>query len=248
MTDLDSTLRWPLEADGWMDTVLVGALLVATMPLVVPGVLLAGYAVRLLRAETGTLPRFTDLRSLARTGLRAAVVVVAYHLPAVVPIAVGSAGVTAAYAGWRSGLLSGPTSVLGAVDLAGLTVAAVVSVVGVALLPVCGYVATVGVTAYASTDDLGEAFALGRIGRRARSTATLRAWLLASLVAVGAGLCAALCGVVAARVPGVGALLVAAVQFYGGLVAVGVWDAARPAVASTVDGREATAPADTGPA
>jgi hypothetical protein len=91
MTDLDSTLRWPLETDGWAHTVLVGALLVATMPLVVPGVLLAGYAVRLLRAEAGSLPAFTDLPSLTRTGLRTAGIVVAYHLPAAAPIAAGGA-------------------------------------------------------------------------------------------------------------------------------------------------------------
>lgn len=235
MTDLDSTLRWPLETDGWAHTVLVGALLVATMPLVVPGVLLAGYAVRLLRAEAGSLPAFTDLPSLTRTGLRTAGIVAAYHLPAAAPIAAGGAGLTSGYVGWRTALLVRPTSVLGTVDPASLTAAAVAAVTGMALLPVCGYAATVAVTAYATSDDVAEAFAFGRIGRRARSMATLRAWLRASLVAVGAGVCAAVLGTVATAVPGVGALLVATVQFYGGLVAAAVWNAARPAEGATVD-------------
>ena len=73
MTDFDSLVRWPLETDGWPHTVLVGALLVATTPLLLPAVLLTGYAVRLLRtdAEDGTVPAFTDLRALVETGLRA---------------------------------------------------------------------------------------------------------------------------------------------------------------------------------
>ncbi|AXG06222.1 hypothetical protein DU500_07070 [Haloplanus rubicundus] len=38
MTDLDSLLRWPLDTDGGRHTLLVGTLLVATLPLAVPGV------------------------------------------------------------------------------------------------------------------------------------------------------------------------------------------------------------------
>lgn len=230
MTDFDSLIHWPLETDGWPHTVLVGALLVATSPLLLPGVLLAGYAVRLLRTdvEDGSLPPFTDLRSLVETGLRTAGIVVAYHLPAVALIAAGTAGVMSAYHRWRS-LLFRPGAVVGAFDLTSLTGAVVLALVGMALLPVCGYVATVAVTAYADSDDLSAAFALGRLRQRVRSGATLRAWLLASLVAIGSGVCAALLGGVSTAIPGVGALLVATVRFYGGLVAVGVWNETRPA-------------------
>jgi len=231
MTDFDSLVRWPLETDGWPHTVLVGALLVATTPFLLPAVLLTGYAVRLLRtdAEDGAVPAFTDLRALVETGLRASGIVVAYHLPAAALIAAGTTGVASAYRHWRRLLLLRPGTVPGAFDLTNLTGAVALALVGVALLPVCGYVATVAVTAYADTDDVAAAFALGRLHERVRSAATLRAWLLASLVVVGSGICAALLGGVSAAVPGVGALLVAAVRFYGGLVAVGVWNETRPA-------------------
>jgi len=237
MTDLDSLARWPLETDGWLHTVLVGALLVATLPLAIPGVLLSGYAVRLLRTDfdDGSLPAFTDLRSLAETGLRAAGVVVAYHLPAAVLIAAGTAGTASAYHQWRTRLLVRPETITGAFDVASLTGAVAVALLGVALLPVCGYVATVAVTAYATTDDVGAAFALGRLRHRIRSTDTLRAWLLASLVVAGSGVCAALLGTVGAAVPGVGSLLTAAVRFYGGLVAVGVWNVGRTTVGGESD-------------
>jgi hypothetical protein len=231
MTDLDSLLRRPLDTDGWQHTLLVGTLLVATLPLAVPGVLLAGYAVRLLRTEPDgpPLPTFTDLRSLAGTGLRAAGIVAAYHLPAAVLLAVGTAGAASAYHRWRTLLLVRPGSIVGAFDLAQLTGIVGIALLGMVLLPVCGYVATVAVTAYADADDVAAAFALGRLRERVCTAATLRAWLLASLVVVASGVCATLLGGASAVVPGVGTLLTAAIRFYGSLVAVGVWNDTRPA-------------------
>jgi hypothetical protein len=235
MTDLDSLLRWPLDTNGWRHTLLVGTLLVATLPLAVPGVLLAGYAVRLLRTEPDdpALPTFADLRSLAGTGLRAAGIVVAYHLPAAALLAAGTTGVASAYHRWRTLLLLRPGSIVGAFDLTQLTGAVGVALLGMALLPVCGYVATVAVTAYADADDVAAAFALGRLRERVCTAATLRAWLLASLAVVVSGICAALLGGASAAVPAVGSLLTAAVRFYGGLVAVGVWNETRPADGAT---------------
>ena len=244
MTDLDSQLRWPLDTDGWQHTLLVGALLVATLPLVGPGVFLAGYAVRLLRTEPDdpTLPTFADLRSLAGTGLRAAGIVVAYHLPAAGLVAAGTAGVASAVRRWRTLLLLRPGSIVGAFDLAQLTGSVGVALLGMALLPVCGYVATVAVTAYADEDDVAAAFALGRLRDRVCAVTTLRAWLLASLVVVASGVCTALLGGASAAVPGVGPLLTAAVRFYGGLVAVGVWNETRPADDAAVGGAGTDAP------
>jgi hypothetical protein len=238
MTDLDSLLRWPLGTDGWQHTFLVGTLLVATLPLAVPSVLLAGYAVRLLRAEPGdsALPTFAELRSLAGTGLRAAGIVVAYHLPAAALLAAGTAGAASAYHRWRTLLLVRPGSIAGAFDLAQLTGAVGLALLGTALLPVCGYVATVAVTTYADAGDVAAAFALGPLRERVCAVATLRAWLLASLVVVASGVCVALLGGASAAVPGVGSLLTATVWFYGGLVAVGVWNEARPADDATDGG------------
>jgi hypothetical protein len=250
MTDVDSLLRWPLDTDGWQHTLLLGTLLVATLPLVVPGVLLAGYAVRLLRTEPGdpTLPTFADLRLLAGTGLRAAGIVVAYHLPAAALLAAGTAGVASAFHQWRTLLLLRPGSIVGAFDLARLTGSVGLALLGMALLPVCGYVATVAVTAYADADDVAAAFTFGPLRERVCAVATLRAWLLASLVVVASGVCAALLGGASATIPGVGAFLTGAVGFYGALVAVGVWNAARPADDATGDGsRTMTAEASADP-
>jgi hypothetical protein len=231
--DLDSLVRWPLRTDEWSRTLLTGALLVATAPLVIPVVLLAGYAVRLLRTDIGDdpLPTFDDPQSLAGTGVRAVGVAVAYHLPAAILVAVGVGGAASTFLRWRTpGTLRPGTAArsLAAGPLDPASLSGVVALVGVASLPVCGYLATVAVTAYATTDDVAEAFALGRIRRRALSVATLRAWLLGSLVTVGAGICTAVLVTATATVPGVGRLLAAVVRFYGGIVALGVWSEARP--------------------
>ncbi|WP_338741522.1 DUF4013 domain-containing protein [Haloplanus salilacus] len=225
--DFDSLVRWPLRTDEWPRTVLVGALLVATAPLVLPSVLLAGYAVRLLRTDfdDGSLPAFDDPRSLVGTGTRAAGVVVAYHLPAAVLLTAG-VGAASASLRWRAPATLRPAAVVASLTSGPLSGA--LALAGAVVLPVCGYLATVGLTAYATTDDVAEAFAVGRIRRRALSIATLRAWLLGSLVTVVTGVCAIVLAAATTAIPGVGHLLAGAVRFYGGVVALVVWSETLP--------------------
>ncbi|MFC6988023.1 hypothetical protein ACFQJD_03520 [Haloplanus sp. GCM10025708] len=52
IADIDTAIRDVTRADDWPDVALVGTLLAATTALVLPAVLLAGYAVRVLRADT----------------------------------------------------------------------------------------------------------------------------------------------------------------------------------------------------
>lgn len=230
--DIDTLARWPLDAEDWPRTVLVGALLVATLPLVVPGVLLAGYAVRVLRADAGDdpLPRFTDLRALTETGVRTASIVVTYHLPAVALVVVGTRGAASASVllQWETLVRFGPSAIGRLPGLAALAGSVGIGLLGAALLPVCGYVSTVAVTAYADTDEVADAFALGRLRRRVCSVAMLRAWLLASLAVLGSGVGAFLVAAATAPVPGVGSVVTAAVRFYGLVVGLAVWNGARP--------------------
>jgi len=250
-TDLDSLVRWPTDADGWPHTALVGALLVATLPLVVPGVLLAGYAVRVLRAgPDDSLPDFSDLRALAATGARAATIVVAYHLPVALLAVVGlGASVTALVHGTPPAPLR-PTGLAALGPSAALT--SLIAVASAVALPVSGYLATVALTAYATTDEMTAAFDPDRIRNRAWSKATLRAWLLGSLITMAAGIVAFLSSAVAATTPGVGALLVGAVRFYGGTVALRAWSVRRPAnevtKESTTESKRSRGSVDTDPA
>ncbi|MFB6195598.1 MAG: DUF4013 domain-containing protein [Haloplanus sp.] len=245
--DLDSPIR--PDADEWLYTLFVGALLVATAPLVVPSVLLAGYAVRLLETdfETDTLPTFAGVRSLAAAGSRAAVVVAAYHLPPVALVLWGVNGIAAA----RYGSLGvrwalRPSVVEAALTTTTLSTGVAAVALGVALLPVCGYLTTIAVTAYAATGDVTDAFAVDRLRPLAFSTDTLRAWLLASLVVVASGIVAFVGRAVTATIPGVGAILVGAVRFYGFVFAIGVWNAYRPANdARDVTGASSPPTADT---
>ncbi|WP_435069328.1 DUF4013 domain-containing protein [Haloplanus sp. C73] len=230
--DIDTLARWPFDTDAWPRTGLVGALLVATLPLVVPGVLLAGYAVRVLRIDAGNdpLPRFADLRALARTGVRATGIIAAYHLPAVALVVVGTHGAASAsmLLRWETLLRFGPSAVGRLPGLTALAGAVGIGLLGAALLPLCGYVSTVAVTAYADSDDVADAFAVGRLRQRACSLATLRAWLLASLAVLGTGVVASLVTIATAPVPGVGRVVTAAIRFYGLVVGLAVWNEARP--------------------
>lgn len=233
--DIDALARWPFDTEAWPRTGLVGALLVATLPLVVPGVLLGGYAVRILRADAGDdqLPGFTDLRALAGTGVRTVGIVVAYHVPAMALVAIGTRGAASAsmLLRWEALVRFGPSAVGRPSGLAPLAGAVGVGLLGAALLPLCGYASTVAVTAYADTGDATDAFALGRLRRRVFSVATLRAWLLASLAVIGSGVAAFLVAAATAPVPGVGRVVTAAVRFYGLVVGLAVWNVTRPALA-----------------
>ncbi|MFB6256074.1 MAG: DUF4013 domain-containing protein [Haloplanus sp.] len=227
MTDLDSTLHRPLETDGWAHTVLVGTLLVVTMPVVVPGVLLAGYAVRLLRTDPDDpLPDFTAPRSLAETGVRAAGIVAVYHAPVLLA---GVAGVTSAITLVHDGSVATLRPLVFSAPTLRTTLPVALAVVGAATVPVSGYLSTIGVTAYAATDRLGAAFDPVRIRRRAWSKTTFVAWMFGVLVTVAGGIVAFLVGSVTATMPGVGGLIVGAVRFYAGTVALHVWKARRPA-------------------
>ncbi|MFB6107765.1 MAG: DUF4013 domain-containing protein [Haloplanus sp.] len=250
--DFDSSLRWPRRTDDGLHALLVGTLLVLSLPLVVPSVLLAGYAVRLLRTDPGDdpLPSFADVRSLADAGARATAVVVAYHLP---PLALLAAQLHTYGAGARSGfglfalgtyvsrpamtagLLSGPSA---------SPVGSAVLAVAVVTLPVCSYLASVALTRYATTGRLAPAFEVRTVARRAASGAVLRAWLAATLVAFVGGVLAAVVAGALAPVPGVGAVVGGAVRFYATVVGVGVWTSARPeTTVETPSPRRSTAPA-----
>jgi hypothetical protein len=133
-----------------VDAVAFTTLLVATLDLVVPAVLLAGYLVRLIRAD-GTLPPVTDAVSLLGTGLRASTLVALAATP--VAAARLSAAATAPSGGlnWVAvSLTSGqippwPWLLGSVVTLSSLVVAAL-------LAPLSGYLALVIVTRYAAGD------------------------------------------------------------------------------------------------
>ena len=197
MTRFDPAVLDPRSPDQSTDTLLDVALpvglLVAATAWLPAAVLLLGYAVRVLRAELrgdDRLPSLADVRSLARTGLRAAAVVTVFQLPTL--LAFG-----ASLELWRDGrgYLVGSDPAFAFTDPAAFAhvavlapgrdpavVAAFACTVVVAFLT--GYLATVALVAFAATGRLGAGFDTDVLLGGVRSSSFRLAFLLASVLSV----------------------------------------------------------------
>ncbi|WP_318566697.1 DUF4013 domain-containing protein [Salinigranum marinum] len=202
-----------------LDTAFPVALLVAVASWLPASVLLLGYAVRVLRAELvgdDDLPPLDDVRSLARTGISAATVVVAYQLPALLVTAAAFASMSSA------GLLPGgdpfapsasePAAVVSyyVLDPGVSVVTAVGFVLAAVAFCLTSYAGTVALVVYAARDRLGAAFDTDTVRAGVRSSSFRRGYLLALLAGfVGSGV-----AWVVAVVPVVGPFAAAFVELF----------------------------------
>jgi hypothetical protein len=209
-------------------TALLGTLLVATAGLVLPAVLLAGYAARVLRAPDEP-PTFDDLRPLAADGCRLGLVGAAYGaLPAGLVLA-GGAGVASGLGGLAFALRSPaarPLSLAAAAPTLG--VGAGVALLGGLLAVPAGYLAAVAAVRVARTRRLGAGFDATTLALARRRT-TARAWLASA----GLLLAGRLVGAALGALPVVGGLAAAAVGFHATVAAADLWTRLTPAPAPT---------------
>ena len=122
---LSDALRYPLEGDGWLRTILVGGLLTILSVLVLPWFFLQGYYVRVLHGVTNDdpmPPKFTDWVDLLVDGLKLVVLnILVTVVIALVQVAVGVAmGTGSTFAG--SGPATDPGAAGSALGAAGLLV------------------------------------------------------------------------------------------------------------------------------
>lgn len=219
MTEPDSAPNGE-RTDSLLDTALPAALLVAVASWLPAGVLLLGYAVRVIRAELrggDDLPPVTDVRGLARTGLSAGAVVVAYQLPALLVVAGAFALAASSVDSGQFGVtvtppLTEPVTLahyyLTAPGVAFGTVAAFV-LAGVALC-LTSYAGAFGLVTFARTDRLASAFDGDVLSAGVRSSSFYRAFLLACILGfVGSALVW-----LVALVPLVGAFAAAFVELF----------------------------------
>ncbi|GGC63261.1 DUF4013 domain-containing protein [Haloferax sulfurifontis] len=87
VSDLEAAFALPLAEDTSVDTAVIGVLsTLASLATPLASILLAGYAVRLVRAgdrEAAALPSFDDLAGMVADGARLSAALVALQLPAV---------------------------------------------------------------------------------------------------------------------------------------------------------------------
>ncbi|MEF8781317.1 MAG: DUF4013 domain-containing protein [Haloferacaceae archaeon] len=205
MEPITETLGYPMESDSWLMTVLIGGVLLFLSFLFLPVLLVYGYVVQVLRARLQRVPQppsFENWEKLFVDGLKAFVIGFVYML---VPAVVLFLTVGTAFVGSTG---SGSVGVASATMLFGFAVA---GLLGVAL----GYVAVAGLVNFAREDRIGAAFEFGTLKTALLNREYAMGWLAALLVAVVAGMVAA--------IPLIGWLLSPFVSFYAVTVAANFW-------------------------
>jgi hypothetical protein len=210
LPDAEDVLTYPLAADDWPRTVVIGGLLTLLSPLVLPLFPLYGYVLDVARAGRRGDPEppsvaLDEFARLSVAGLVAVLVALVYGLPALVVggLTVGGAAL-ALLTGSEVGVGVGLVTVLVGGSL--VTVLALVS----------GYLAVVGVVAYAVTGEIGAAFDPGRLRTVAADGGYAVHWLVGVALIVAAG-------AVVAVLPIVGALVGAFLGFYAQVAAARLW-------------------------
>ncbi|WP_318569773.1 DUF4013 domain-containing protein [Salinigranum marinum] len=223
--DIEALLTYPMESDDWLVTVLIGTVLTLLSVFIIPGILVYGYLVRVLRAgmdDAPEPPAFGDWGSLFVEGLVATVILFVYQLIPLVVFAVTVGGSLAAIAtGSRVGAGVGMAGLFGGLALS------------VVLALVFSYVGLVGVANYAREGTIGAGFDVGVIIDVGTDGAYAIPWAVGVLVLIVAS--------VVGSIP----ILGQAVLFYALIVAMRVvgqgFAAARGLDGSTSPGAGVTA-------
>lgn len=171
---LGDALSFPRSSDDWIQTLLIGAVLIPLSLLVLPAFILQGYMVRVMQAAargSETAPSFTDWGSLFVDGLKLAVIGFVVSLVINIPV-------------WilQFTVLSGDPSA--GVSTLFWVVLLLVLVVSLAL----GYVLPAAYANFALEDaSFGAAFDLSTVWAGATTGAYAKAWLLSAIVGVVLG-------------------------------------------------------------
>ena len=210
LPDAEDLVTYPLAADDWPRTVVIGGLLALLSPFVLPLFPLYGYVLDVVRAGRRGDPEppsvaLGDLARLSTEGLIAVLVALVYGLPAVVVggLTVGGAALA---------LLTGSEVGVGV----GLVTLVVGGLVATGLGLVSGYLAVVGVATYAVTGEPGAAFDLDRLRSVATDADYAVHWLVGVVLIVAVG-------AIVAALPIVGALIGAFAGFYAQVAAARLW-------------------------
>jgi hypothetical protein len=178
---LSDALRYPLNSDGWLRTILIGGLLTVLSVLVIPAFFLQGYYLRVLRGVANNdpdPPRFDDWVDLFVDGLKLVVVNILVVLTVFVIL-----GLASIVFGGGS-LLAGEAAEAGAAS--GVLGAASVAVIVAASL-LFSYIIPAMFTNFAREDSIAAAFDVSTILSGVLTVEYLVAWLLAIIVGVVLG-------------------------------------------------------------
>jgi hypothetical protein len=178
--DIEALLRYPLQSDEWLSTVLIGGIALLLSFLVVPLFVVAGYGVRALRAgmdRAAEPPVFDDWGSLLKEGFVASVIGFIYQLvPTVVFFVVVGGSFAALLTGSDIGTGIGIVGFLGGLFVWWLLAIAF------------GYVGVAGIGNYAREGRFGAGFDMDAIIAVATSREYLVAWAYVILLNIVVGI------------------------------------------------------------
>ena len=185
---LSDALRYPLEGDGWIRTILIGGLLTILSVLVLPFFFLQGYYVRVLHGVTNSdpvPPKFTDWVDLLVDGLKLFVLnilvtVVLALIQVAIAVAMGSGSTFA-----ETPPATEPGTVGGVLGAAGL-------IVFFGAILVIGYVVPAMVANFGREESLLAAFDVSTVLSGALTREYLIAWIIAVVVGLVLGFVASL--------------------------------------------------------
>ncbi|MBV0900587.1 DUF4013 domain-containing protein [Haloarcula salina] len=229
MDSIGDSLRYPMEDEDWLTTVVIGGVLTLLGVFFIPILPVYGYIVRAINERVAGAtqpPEFDDWGDLFVDGIKAWVIGAVYMLiPGIVAAVVVGGSLISIMTGTRAGVGAGMAGLLG-----GLLISAVLSLV-------FGYVAVAAVVHFSVTGDLSAAFDIGTLRQLALSSEYATAWLVSVVLFVGANIAVNLFNVI----PFVGSLiagvLTAFATFYVAVVATDLW--ASGYKAALEDGEEA---------
>lgn len=211
MGTLEAALRYPMDHDDWLKTILIGGVLSLFSFLLLPILPVYGYLVLVIRnrlEDEPEPPTFDDWGELFTDGLRALVVTLVYML---VPLVVGSIMIGGSLLAIATGTRGGAAAGIGGLFV-GFLLTAVLSLL-------FGYVAAGALVNFVREDSIAAGFDFGTIREVVTRREYAVAWLLAVGVLVGASIVVSVLNVV----PFLGAIVSAFVLFYVEIAAVRLW-------------------------
>lgn len=211
MPPIEEAARYPMQSDDWKTTVLIGGVLVIFGVLLIPGLIVSGYAVRVIRdylEGASSPPPFEDWGRLLVDGVQVFVIGFVYMLiPTIVAVVMIGGSIVAMATGARAGAAAGLAGFFG-----GFLLWFVLSLI-------FGYVAVAGIVNFAREERFGAAFDFGTIKDVITSGDYAMAWLLAVVVMIVAGVVVGVLNVV----PFLGFIIGAFINFYALIVAATLW-------------------------
>jgi hypothetical protein len=217
--DIEGAIKYPLEDDDWIKTVLIGGVLLLFSLFIVPIFAVYGYAVRVIRrtsAGDAEPPAFGGWGDLIVDGLKATVIGLVYQL---IPLIVFAVTVGGSIASAATGTDAGTAAAL-AGAFGGIAVASVLGLI-------FGYVGVAGILHFAQSGAIGDGFDFGAIKQLITSGDYAVAWLAAIAVNIVVGVIASVIGTVTF---GIGGILVLPLQFYALVVVGNLWGQAYASV------------------